>query len=164
MRTYTTKRGESLHGIAKRLTGDLDPVVLLDRVDDLRRRNGFSEFPRFLGNETIIIPDSFPAEPKVDTESSAGQQRLKILALTERDAMAKIAQDYRAALVMAARAYIQAREEQGYQPTLAGEASCLGLIFAALGVQTMTVEEFHEQYDDFDQHEPFGGEPRSHEN
>lgn len=94
-RKHTVKRGESWHGIAKRLTGDADPGSLLGRVQRLKELNavhlagpGATPSCPPEGAE-LTIPGEWPAKPVVDQASAAGAQRISLLAVDEMERLRK---------------------------------------------------------------------------
>lgn len=85
-RTHVVKRGESLHGICKRLTGSASPWDLTEWRDRLIRANNLNDSVPLKEGATLIIPDTFPAKPVIDGDSPAGAQRLSLMAMDQRDA------------------------------------------------------------------------------
>lgn len=82
-RLHTVRRGETWHGIAKRLSGDTDPGSLLGRLHRLREVNpgvaGGSAPPEGV---TLNVPSEWAPMPPVD-KSAAGRERLRSIEFDE---------------------------------------------------------------------------------
>jgi len=72
-RTHTVKRGETLHGIAKRLSGSSDPSEIAGYTQALARANG--NLPAGLVKEgaVLTVPQHFPDRPSVGWEHGSSQ-------------------------------------------------------------------------------------------
>lgn len=86
-RTHTVRRGESWHGIAKRLADSADPGELLGLVQRLKEVNGplgvtIEGSCPYAGVE-LRIPSEWAERPLVDQSSPAGAQRISLLAVEE---------------------------------------------------------------------------------
>lgn len=75
-RTYTVRRGETLHGICKRLTGDVSPADIVERTYQMARLNGGIQAGALPEGLELKVPESFPLEPRMDHSSAAGQHRV----------------------------------------------------------------------------------------
>ncbi len=75
-RIYTVRRGETLHGICKRLTGDVSPADIAERTYQMGRLNGGIQAGALPEGLELKVPESFPLEPSMDHSSGAGRQRL----------------------------------------------------------------------------------------
>jgi hypothetical protein len=84
-RTHVVKKGETLHGICKRLTGSASPWDLTEWRDRIIRANHLDDTVPLKPGMELIIPDTFPVAPMIDSVSNEGQQRLGTMAMTQRD-------------------------------------------------------------------------------
>jgi hypothetical protein len=82
-RTHIVQAGETLHGIVKRLTGSACPGELAGWRHRLEQFNNLPVAYRAKLGDVLKIPSDFPASPRMDVDSSAGQQRIQIIAATE---------------------------------------------------------------------------------
>jgi LysM domain len=72
-RTHTVKRGETLHGIAKRLSGASNPSEIAGYTRELSRANG--DLPAGVVKEgtVLTVPLHFPDRPAVGWENGSTQ-------------------------------------------------------------------------------------------
>lgn len=78
-RIHTIKRGESYHGIAKRLTGSAEPGALLGYRRRLMECNPDAPSAPVVG-WGLIVPPEWPAMPGAGNDGPTGQQRIDLLA------------------------------------------------------------------------------------
>ncbi len=87
-RTYTVKRGETLHGICKRLTGDVSPNDIAERTYQMARLNQGLQAGLIPEGTVLNVPETFPMEPHMDHYSSAGAQRMDAIRFSHAEELA----------------------------------------------------------------------------
>lgn len=71
MRTYQVGRGETLHGIAKRLSGAADSGEIAEWLAMLQKANGGMRNGVVPESTILNVPEAFPAAPRVQSSNPA---------------------------------------------------------------------------------------------